>query len=112
MIHNESVKTFNDIVHHLELEVLQLEGVRSNEQSYVAKSSSHKLLTLIVTKNSLRRIRHLMIFQRKGTLGQVRNLSKLKRIRSSWNATIMATRVTFLVSAMSQSGLSPHRPYC
>ena len=78
---HESVKTFNDIVHHLELEVMQLEGV--NEKAYVAKSSSHKLLTLIVTKNSLRRIRHLMIFQRKGTLGQVRNLSKLKRIRAS-----------------------------
>ena len=34
--HNESVKTFDDIVRHLELEVEQLVGARSNEQAYVA----------------------------------------------------------------------------
>ena len=34
--HNESVKTFDDIVRHLELEVEQLVVARLNEQAYVA----------------------------------------------------------------------------
>ena len=42
MTHNESVKTFNDIVCHLELDVEQLMVDRPNEQVYVAKSSSCK----------------------------------------------------------------------
>ena len=36
MTHNESVKTFDDIVRHLELEVEQLVVARLNEQAYVA----------------------------------------------------------------------------
>ena len=39
MTHNESVKTFNDIVHHLELKVEWLVVARPNEQAYVAESS-------------------------------------------------------------------------
>ena len=35
MTHNESVKTFDDIVHHLELEVERLVVARPNEQAYV-----------------------------------------------------------------------------
>ena len=42
MTHNESVKTFDDIVRHLELEVKGLVVVRLNEYAYVAESSSHK----------------------------------------------------------------------
>ena len=40
--HNESVKTFNDIICHLELELKRLVIVRPNEQVYVTKSSSRK----------------------------------------------------------------------
>ena len=40
--HNESIKTFDDIVHHLELEVKQLVVARSNEQAYVVEFNSHK----------------------------------------------------------------------
>ena len=36
MTHNESVKNFDDMVRHLELEVEQLVVARSNEQAYVA----------------------------------------------------------------------------
>ena len=39
MTHNESVKTFDDIVRHLELEVGRLVVARPNEQAYVAESS-------------------------------------------------------------------------
>ncbi|KAL6330235.1 hypothetical protein AAG906_040157 [Vitis piasezkii] len=42
MTHNESVKNFDDIVRHLELEAEQLVGARPNEQAYVAESSSRK----------------------------------------------------------------------
>ena len=42
MTHNESVKNFDDIVRHLELEAEQLVVARSNEQAYVAESSSYK----------------------------------------------------------------------
>ena len=39
MKHNESVKTFDDIVRHLELEVERLMVIRPNEQVYVVESS-------------------------------------------------------------------------
>ncbi|KAL6320944.1 hypothetical protein AAG906_010753 [Vitis piasezkii] len=39
MTHNESVKTFDDIVCHLELEAKRLVVVKPNEQAYVAKSN-------------------------------------------------------------------------
>ncbi|KAL6330609.1 hypothetical protein AAG906_003217 [Vitis piasezkii] len=42
MTHNESVKTFDDIVRHLELEVKRLVVIRPNEQAYVVESSSRK----------------------------------------------------------------------
>ena len=42
MAHNESVKTFESIVRHFELEVKRLMIVRPNEQAYVAKSNSRK----------------------------------------------------------------------
>ena len=42
MTHNESVKTFDDIVCHLELESERLVVARPNEQAYVIESSSHK----------------------------------------------------------------------
>ena len=42
MTHNKSVKTFDDIIRHLELEVKQLVVARPNEQAYVVKSSSRK----------------------------------------------------------------------
>ena len=40
--HDKSVKTFDDILCHLELEVKQLMVARPNEQAHVAKSSSRK----------------------------------------------------------------------
>ena len=42
MTHNESVKTFDDIVRHLELEVERLMVIRPNEQVYVVESSLRK----------------------------------------------------------------------
>ncbi|KAL6319117.1 hypothetical protein AAG906_011195 [Vitis piasezkii] len=42
MTYNESVKTFDDIVRHLELEAERLVVARPNEQAYVAESSSCK----------------------------------------------------------------------
>ena len=40
MTHDKSVKTFDDIVCHLELEVKQLMVARPNEQAHVVESSS------------------------------------------------------------------------
>ena len=42
MTHDKSVKTFDDIVCHLELEVKRLMVAKPNEQAHVAKSSSRK----------------------------------------------------------------------
>ena len=42
MKHNENIKTFDDIVCHLELEIKPLVVARSNEQAYVVESNSHK----------------------------------------------------------------------
>ena len=46
MTYNESVKTFDDIVCHVELEVKRLMVAKPNEQDHVAESSSHKNLWL------------------------------------------------------------------
>ena len=42
MIHNENIKTFKDIEHHLELEVECLEAAKLSDSVFVAKSSSCK----------------------------------------------------------------------
>ena len=42
MTHDKSVKTFDDIVCYLELEVERLMVGRPNEQAHVAESRSHK----------------------------------------------------------------------
>ena len=42
MTHDKSVKTFDDTVRYLELEVEQLMVARPNEQAHVAESSSRK----------------------------------------------------------------------
>ena len=42
MTHNQNVKTFDDIVRHLELEAKRLMVARPNEQAYVVESNSHK----------------------------------------------------------------------
>ena len=42
MTHNESVKTFDDMVRHFELEAERLVVARLNEQAYVAESNSRK----------------------------------------------------------------------
>ena len=46
MTHDKSVKTFDDIVCHVELEVKRLMVAKPNEQDHVAESSSHKNLWL------------------------------------------------------------------
>lgn len=42
MTHNESIKTFNDIEHHLELEAKHFEVAKLFYRVYMAESSSHK----------------------------------------------------------------------
>ena len=42
MTHNQNVKTFDDIVRHLELEAKRLMVAKPNEQAYVVESSSCK----------------------------------------------------------------------
>ncbi|KAJ9700896.1 hypothetical protein PVL29_006293 [Vitis rotundifolia] len=44
MTHNESVKTFDNIVRHFELETERLMVARPIEQAHVVESNSHKLL--------------------------------------------------------------------
>ena len=47
-----------------------------------------------------------MMLQRKKKLRHARSLSVPRRIRASSNSIIMATKVTLLVSALSQTRLS------
>ena len=49
-----------------------------------------------------------MMLQRKKKLRHGKSLSVLRRIRASSNAIIVATKVTLLVSALSQTRLSFH----
>ena len=44
MTYNESIRAFNDIEHHLALEVEHLETVKLSDRVYMAVSSSHKAL--------------------------------------------------------------------
>ena len=44
MTHNESIRTFNDIEHHLELEVKRLEATKLFDRVYMVESSSRKAL--------------------------------------------------------------------
>ena len=44
MIHNDTVKTFDDIVCHLEVEDEHPEVAKSSKLAYVVESSSHKIL--------------------------------------------------------------------
>ena len=103
MTYNENIKTFNDIVHHVELEAEWLMVVKPTEQACLVESSSHKTSNFKHNINSLRRIRSLMMLQRKERSEHTRSLSMLRRIRASWNATTMAIRVTSLMSALSRN---------
>jgi hypothetical protein len=40
IMHNENIKTFKDVAHHLELETERLEAAKSNTFVSMAKSSS------------------------------------------------------------------------
>ena len=82
--------------------------VKPTEQACLVESSSHKTSNFKHNINSLRRIRSLMMLQRKERSEHTRSLSMLRRIRASSNAIIVATMVTLLMSAPSQTRLSPH----
>ena len=43
MIHNENIKTFNDLSCYLEIEAQRLEAIKAYGSSYTARSGSHKL---------------------------------------------------------------------
>ena len=42
MTHNKSIRTFNDIEHHLELEAERLKAAKHSDNIYMAESSSCK----------------------------------------------------------------------
>ena len=42
MTHNENIKTFKDIEHHLELKVERLEAAKLSNNVFMVESSSHK----------------------------------------------------------------------
>ena len=48
-----------------------------------------------------------MMLQRKKKFRHARSLSVLRRIRASSNSKIVVTKVTLLMSALSQTRLSP-----
>ena len=108
MTHNESVKTFNDIVHHLELKVERLVVARSNEQAYVVKSSSRKNFDFKRNRKFFKKNKKIWwCFKERKKLRHAKNSSALRGIRASWNATIVATSVTSLASALSQNRYGP-----
>ena len=49
-----------------------------------------------------------MMLQRNERLRHARSLSVLRRIRASWNAITVATKVTLFVSTLCPSRHSPH----
>ena len=65
MTHNESIRTFNDIEHHLELEVKRLEATKLFDRVYMTESNSHKASSfkykrvIIIT----RRVRNLILIR-------------------------------------------------
>ena len=42
LTHNENIKTFDDVAHHLQLEAERLEAVKPISSMHMAKTSSHK----------------------------------------------------------------------
>ena len=42
MRHNENIKTFHDVAHHLELETEHLEAAKLNSYVHMVETSSHK----------------------------------------------------------------------
>ncbi len=42
MRHNENIKTFDDVAHHLELETEHLEAAKLNSYVHMVETSSHK----------------------------------------------------------------------
>ena len=75
MTHNKSVKTFDSIVRHLELEVERLMVVRPNEQAYVDKSNSSKTFIFERNKKFFKKNKR---FDDASTKGKIKTHKKFK----------------------------------
>ena len=82
MTHNESVKTFDDIVRHLELEVGRLVVARPNEQAYVVESSSRKTSGFKRHRNFFRKNKKSDDASKKGKIGARKKFKCVKKDKS------------------------------
>ena len=82
MTHNESVKTFDDIVRHLELEVGRLVVARPNEQAYVAESSSRKTSGFKRNRNFFKKNKKSHDASKKGKIGACKKFKRVKKDNS------------------------------
>ena len=79
MTHNESVKTFDDIVYHLELEARWLVVARHNEQAYVVESSSRKTSGFKCNRKSFKKNKKFDDASKKGKTKARKKLKPIKR---------------------------------
>lgn len=82
MTHNESVKTFDSIVHHLELEVERQVVARLNEQAYVDESSSRKTSIFKCNKKLFKKNKRSDDALKKG---KIETYKKFKRAKKDKN---------------------------
>ena len=79
MTHNESVKTFDDIVRYLELEVEQLMVARPNEQAHVAESSSRKTSYFKRNRKFFKKNKISDDASKKGKIGARKKFKRVKK---------------------------------
>ena len=83
MTHNESVKTFDDIVCHLELEAERLVVARPNEQAYVIESSSHKAFEFKRNRKLFKKNKKFDDVSKKGKTGAHEKFKLVKRDKNN-----------------------------
>ena len=83
MTYNESVKTFDDIVRHLELEAERLVVARPNEQAYVAESSSCKTSDFKSNRKLFKKNKKYDDASKKGKTRAHKKFKRVKRNKSN-----------------------------
>ena len=83
LTHDKSVKTFDDIVCHLELEAERLVVARPNEQAYVIESSSHKAFEFKRNRKLFKKNKKFDDVSKKGKTGAHEKFKLVKRDKNN-----------------------------
>ena len=99
ILHNENIKTFDNLSRHLKLEAEHLEAAKANGSSYTAQSG-HLGRNIRKTKTKIMKILDLRL--RRLILSNAREASVLvRRAKLAQHALIVARKNTSLVIALS-----------